>query len=63
MEMANTVKQSRPPIVKSPGAILLTKQAALETVHSITATQEQHDDALRILTEIARSELLPPAAR
>lgn len=53
----------QPPLVKSPGAIYLTKQAALATVHSIDATEAEHVAALNTLTTIARDELLPAKAR
>jgi hypothetical protein len=48
-----------PPTQKSPGAIYLTKQAALETVHSLDASDDEHEAAVALLAEIARSELLP----
>lgn len=48
-----------PPVVKSPGAIFLTKEAALETAHSLEATEAEHRAAIETLTRIARAELMP----
>jgi len=50
------------PAIKSPGALLLTKEAALKVIHSVTSTPAQHEEAIANLTAIARQELIRSAA-